>query len=177
MVELGDIVVSEICSDDYADVARIFEEAINNGGNSTFETAAPASFDKWINGKVAKCCIIARAAGSSEALGWASLSLTSSRKVFSGVVELSLYITETARNKGLGKRIMNEIIHLSEAEGIWTIQSGIFPENEISITLHEKFGFRRVGFRERVGYMLVGPYAETWRDIVLLERRSKIVGV
>ena len=170
-------VVDYITAEDYPEVARIFEEAIHKGGNSTFETAAADTFEKWIIGKTERCCIIARRADNREAVGWASLSSTSSRKVFEGVKELSLYITESARGHGLGSKLMKLIIELSEIEGIWLIQSGIFPENEISLSLHKKFGFRHVGIREKIGKMLVGSYAGQWRDIVILERRSSVVGI
>ena len=104
-------------------------------------------------------------------LGWIALSGVSARAVFKGVAELSIYIANDAQGLGIGNALMNHCIETSEAAGIWTLQSGIFPENEASLALHEKHGFRRVGTREKIGQMRDGR----WRDIVLLERRSRIL--
>jgi phosphinothricin acetyltransferase len=105
-------------------------------------------------------------------LGWAALSPVSSRIVFTGVAELSIYVDTHFLGLGLGKALMTSVIASSESHGMWMLQSGIFPENQSSIALHEKFGFRLVGRRERIGKMANGD----WRDIVLMERRSSVVG-
>ena len=105
-------------------------------------------------------------------MGWAALSAVSARRVYAGVAEVSVYIAETARGMGLGRMLLSSLIASSERQGIWTVQAGIFPEDIESIALHKSLGFRELGRRERIGKM-----GEHWRDVVLVERRSKIVGV
>lgn len=105
-------------------------------------------------------------------VGWAALSNVSSRCVYSGVAEVSIYVDPVFRGKGVGDRLMINLILESESSGIWTLQAGIFPENSGSLRLHEKHGFRLIGIKERIGTM-----DDTWRDVVQLERRSKIVGI
>ncbi len=104
-------------------------------------------------------------------LGWAMLSLVSGRCVYGGVAEVSIYIAESERGRGIGRALLEELIRQSEQNGIWTLQAGIFPENTASIRLHKRHGFREVGRRERIGKL-----GDVWRDTVLLERRSKSVG-
>ena len=105
-------------------------------------------------------------------VGWAALSLISSRFVYAGVAEVSVYVADEARGKGVGQASLSKLVEESEKEGFWTLQAGIFPENESSIALHKKNGFRILGLREKLGKL-----GEKWRDVVLLERRSKVVGV
>jgi len=105
-------------------------------------------------------------------LGWAALSPVSGRCVYAGVAEVSVYVASAARGKGMGKALLHELVAASERAGMWTLQGGIFPENAASIALHEACGFRRVGVRERLGKL-----RGVWRDVVLMERRSEIVGV
>ncbi|MBZ0297787.1 MAG: GNAT family N-acetyltransferase, partial [Anaerolineae bacterium] len=105
-------------------------------------------------------------------LGWAALSPVSSRCVYAGVAEESIYIAEAARGYGVGKALLSALVVESERAGIWTIQTGIFPENVVSIVLHKKCGFREVGYRERISCM-----DGWWRDVIFMERRSQIVGV
>lgn len=152
-------------------VAAIFTEGIETG-NATFETEAPdwAGFD---TAKIAGHRLVA--VDGDEVLGWTALSPTSSRHVYRGVCEVALYVTASARGHGVGRALMNALIESSEAGGVWTIQAGIFPENEASLALHEALGFRRVGVRERIGLMSHGPYAGQWRDVILLERRSQMI--
>jgi phosphinothricin acetyltransferase len=109
-------------------------------------------------------------------LGWAALSPVSSRCIYAGVAEVSVYVAEEARGRGVGARLMAALITAAEGAGIWTLQAGIFPENAASIELHQRHGFRVVGTRERLGCMEYGPLAGVWRDVVLLERRSTAVG-
>lgn len=104
--------------------------------------------------------------------GWVALTPTSERCVYAGVAEVSVYIATAYRGKAVGKALLEALIAESEAGGIWTLQAGIFPENVASIRLHESVGFRRVGTRERIGKM-----GDRWRDTVLLERRSTVVGL
>ncbi len=153
---------------DWADVSKIYAEGIATGF-ATFETAVPLHED-WDKAHLARCRIVA--ARGTDLLGWAALSPVSSRCVYGGVAEVSVYIAEKSRGLGLGRLLMEMLIDLSEKEGLWTLQSGIFPENEGSIRLHEKVGFRCIGKRERIG-MLKG----IWKDNLLFERRSRLVGV
>ncbi len=106
-----------------------------------------------------------------EVLGWAALSKVSSRCVYGGVAEVSLYVGSRFRGQGVGRALLERLIVESENEGYWTLQSGIFPENQASIALHEKAGFRKIGIRERIGRR-----DGEWKDNLLMERRSKRVG-
>jgi phosphinothricin acetyltransferase len=108
----------------------------------------------------------------SLVLGWAALSRVSSRQVYAGVTEVSIYVAGQARGKGIGQALLRSLIAESERCGIWTLQAGIFPENVASISLHLRNGFREVGRRERLGKM-----NGAWRDVILLERRSLVAGV
>jgi phosphinothricin acetyltransferase len=152
----------------WPEVLRIYREGIATG-NATFEIEAP-SWEKWDSGHLQNCRLIAQ--GDSEVLGWAALSPVSSRSVYAGVAEVSVYVAEAARGKGIGKSLLAALIESSENSGVWTLQAGIFPENAASIALHKSFGFREVGRRERIGKM-----GDTWRDVALLERRSAKVGL
>jgi phosphinothricin acetyltransferase len=105
-------------------------------------------------------------------VGWAAAAPTSSRAVYSGVAEHSVYVAAGARGRGIGRLLLGALIDSSEAAGIWTLQSGIFPENVNSLALHADFGFVIVGRRERLGLMSYGPLAGRWRDVLLVERRS-----
>ena len=153
--------------DDWDAVRAIYLEGIATG-NSTFEQSAP-DWQTWDQGHLASCRLVARA--GNEILGWTALSPVSRRQVYAGVAEFSIYVAEHARGRGIGAALLRALIEVSETEGIWTLQSGIFPENTASLELCRRFGFRVVGTRERVGCM-----AGRWRDVVLLERRSKIAG-
>ncbi len=153
---------------DWAVVSRIYAEGIATGF-ATFETAVPL-YEDWDKAHLSRCRVVA--VMGSDLLGWAALSPVSSRCVYGGVAEVSVYIAEKNRGLGIGRLLMEMLIEFSEKEGLWTLQSGIFPENEGSIRLHEKVGFRRIGKRERIG-MLKG----IWKDNLLFERRSSLVGV
>jgi phosphinothricin acetyltransferase len=104
-------------------------------------------------------------------VGWAALSPVSRREVYAGVAEVSVYVAQSEKGNGIGSRLLQRLISESEAEGIWTLQAGIFPENAASIELHRKFGFREVGKREKIG-RLNGE----WRDVILMERRTTVPG-
>jgi len=151
----------------YPDIAAIYQQGINTG-MATFETSAP-SWESWNENKLQHSRIIAFE--NSEALGWAALSKASSRCVYEGVAEVSIYIAENHRGKGVGKILMEHLIRESEDNGIWTLQSGMFPENEATIALHKLFGFRIIGYREKIGKL-----NGVWKDSVIMERRSTIVG-
>lgn len=154
-----------------AAVAAIFSEGIETG-NATFESLAP-DWPALDSTKLTDHRLVAL--DGDEVVGWTALSPTSARHVYRGVCEVALYVTEAARGKGIGRSLLAGLIESTEAAGIWTIQAGIFPENEASLGLHESLGFRRVGVRERIGLMSHGPYAGQWRDVVLLERRSQLI--
>jgi L-amino acid N-acyltransferase YncA len=124
--------------------------------------------------KINACSIVIR--NEQNILGWAAVSPTSSRACYAGVVEHSVYVAEGARGQGIGSLLLQELIRVTEAQGIWTVQSSIFPENEASIALHIRNGFRIVGQRERIARMEYGPFAGQWRNTVLIERRSAVVG-
>jgi L-amino acid N-acyltransferase YncA len=154
-------------SENYPSVARIYEEGIATG-NATFQEHAYA-WEEWDRGHLQHSRLLALDEGNI--IGWAALSPVSSRCVYEGVAEVGIYMAASSRGKGYGTILLEKLIESSEANGIWTLQSGIFPENIVSIRLHEKCGFRIVGYRERIGQM-----NGTWRNTVLLERRSSKTG-
>jgi len=162
-----EITISPLRPEDWAAVRAIYLEGIATG-NATFEQSAP-DWQSWHQGHLPACRLAARVAG--EVMGWTALSPVSRRQVYAGVAEFSIYVAERARGRGIGTALLKALIEASEREGIWTLQSGIFPENTASLQLCRRFGFRMVGTRERIGCM-----AGRWRDVVLLERRSNIVG-
>ena len=151
----------------YPDITEIYQQGINTG-MATFETSAP-SWESWNENKLQHSRLIAFE--NNEALGWAALSKVSSRCVYEGVAEVSIYIAENHRRKGVGKILMEHLIRESEDNGIWTLQSGMFPENEATIAIHKLFGFRIIGYREKIGKL-----NGVWKDSVIMERRSTIVG-
>ena len=154
---------------DGARVIEIFEEGIA-GGNATFDQNAP-SWEAW-DDKFFNHCRLVLENENEEVLGWAALQPISSRDCYKGVAEVSIYLTDSAQGKGLGSMLLQRLILASEEHEFWMLQAGIFPENQPSIIIHEKFGFRTVGNRERIAQM-----NGVWRDVVLLERRSKIIGI
>jgi L-amino acid N-acyltransferase YncA len=154
--------------EDWPAVLAIYLEGIATG-HATFEQSAP-EWDKWDAGHLAAARIVARS-DNGDVLGWAALSPVSSRCVYAGVAEVSVYVAESARGRGVGRALLERLIDDSEANGIWTLQAGIFPENIASFSLHQSAGFRIVGNRERLGQM-----NGRWRDVVLLERRSEVAG-
>ena len=162
------IKIRKMSASDWDAVSRIYAEGIATGF-ATFETNTPA-FEAWDAAHMRTCRIVATE--NDKVLGWAALSPVSSRCVYGGVAEVSVYVGNNSRGKGVGKLLMETLIKESEAEGLWTIQSGIFPENKASIKLHEQIGFRFIGKREKVGKL-----AGEWKDNVLYERRSKVVGI
>ena len=154
--------------EDWAAVREIYREGIATG-NATFETELPA-WERWDRNHRPDCRVIARREG--RILGWAALSPISKRRVYAGVAEVSVYVAAAARGGGIGKTLLTALVKESERTGIWTLQSGIFPDNVASIALHQSCGFREVGMRQRIGKL-----GEAWRDVLLLERRSRLVGV
>jgi L-amino acid N-acyltransferase YncA len=161
-------------------VHEIYREGIATG-NATFEAEVP-DWEKWDASHRKDCRLVALEPfeKNSELVvplekltvaGWAALSPVSSRRVYAGVAEVSVYVATAARGRGVGKALLQALVHESERNGIWTLQAGIFPENAASISLHKSCGFREVGVRRRIGEL-----AGAWRDVLLLERRSAIVG-
>ncbi len=168
MEENHQIAIVPMVPADWPAVRTIYVEGIATG-NATFEAAAP-EWEKWDAGHLKACRIVA--AQDDEVVGWAALSGVSSRCVYAGVAEVSVYVADRTRGRRIGSRLMEALVEASEGEGIWTLQAGIFPENVASLRLHEQHGFRVVGIRERLGCL-----AGRWRDVVLMERRSNVAGV
>jgi len=154
-------------ADDWAAVSRIYGEGIATG-NATFATEIP-DWQQWDSSHLPNCRLIA--SHGKEVLGWAALSPVSARQVYAGVAEVSVYVAASGRRAGIGKALLQALIHESERCGIWTLQAGIFPENIASVSLHKSLGFREVGVRRKIGKM-----GNQWRDVLLLERRSSISG-
>ncbi len=162
-------------------VREIYREGIATG-NATFETELP-SWEKWDSSHRKNCRLIALEPrdesvpevlvplDGARVLGWAALSPVSGRLVYAGIAEVSVYVAGAARGRGVGRALLQALVLESEANGIWTLQAGIFPENSASIALHRFCGFREVGVRRRIGKL-----RDTWRDVTLMERRSSVIG-
>jgi L-amino acid N-acyltransferase YncA len=159
----ADVEVRPMRPADADEVLAIYQSGLDTG-QASFETAAPtwAAFDA---GRLPGHRLVA--VSESGVLGWVAVSPVSTRPVYAGVVEHSLYVHPDARGRGVGRQLLDALIASTEAAGIWTIQSGVFPENTASLALHRVAGFRIIGTRERVG-----RHCGVWRDVVLLERRS-----
>ncbi len=153
---------------DWPAVRAIYEQGIATG-NATLEAGAP-SWEAWDEEHRPYGRFVAR--DDEHVLGWVALTPASGRCVYEGVAEVSVYVAEDARGRGVGRALMAALIEASEAVGIWTLQAGIHPENEASLALHRHAGFRVIGVRERLGKDPSGR----WRDVVILERRSRLVG-
>lgn len=153
---------------DWDQVRSIYLEGIVTG-QATFETTAP-DWKKWDADHLDEPRLVCRQDGA--VVGWAALSPVSGRCVYAGVAEVSVYVSEKCRGLGVGQSLLATLVERAEKLGIWTLQAGIFPENRASVQLHIKSGFRQVGRRERLGKL-----AGVWRDVLLLERRSKVAGV
>jgi L-amino acid N-acyltransferase YncA len=160
--------IDRIRTPDWEHVRAIYLEGIATG-NATFETEPP-TWERWDSGHLPHPRLAARE--GETLLGWAVLSPVSARRVYAGVAEVSVYIAAAARGRGIGSSLLQALIDEAEQAGIWTLQAGIFPENAASLALFRRFGFRTLGVRERVG-----QHHGVWRDVVLLERRSAVVGV
>jgi len=148
-------------------VRSIYLEGIATG-NATFETEAP-DWETWDQNHLSFGRIVAR--NNVSVLGWAALSPVSTRRVYAGVAEVSVYVASSSRGTGVGRSLLTALVESAEHNGVWTLQAGIFPENIASIALHQGCGFREVGRRERLGML-----GDTWRDVILLERRSETIG-
>src|SRR6516165_8307251 len=159
--------ISPMTAADWPAVRAIYLDGIATG-QATFETDAP-DWPAWDAGKFLHSRLVARI--GDEIVGWAALSPTSKRAVYAGVAEVSVYVASAQRGLGVGKRLLEAVIAESERNGIWTLQGGTFPENTASLRLQEACGFRVLGRRERVG-----QHHGVWRDTILTERRSRVVG-
>jgi len=153
---------------DWLAVAEIYRQGIETG-NATFQQTIP-TWDEWNNAHAVNCRLVAEV--GNEIAGWAALSSVSARAVYSGVAEVSVYIGNNYKGRHVGTLLLQSLISESERNGYWTLQSGIFPENTASISLHKKTGFREIGYREKVSKM-----KNVWRNTVLFERRSTLTGV
>ncbi|MDZ5446870.1 N-acetyltransferase family protein [Micromonospora sp. 4G57] len=164
---MADLTVRPMTADDAERVLAIYQAGLD-GGHASFETTAPtwAAFDA---GKLPAHRFVA-VDRDDIVVGWIAVSPTSARAVYAGVVEHSVYVDPAEQGRGAARLLLDTLIASSEAAGIWTIQSGIFPENTASLSLHERAGFRVIGVRERVG-----RHHGRWRDVVLLERRSPVI--
>jgi L-amino acid N-acyltransferase YncA len=162
-----DFTITAMRLGDWPAVERIYLEGIADG-HATFETESPG-WEKWNSAHHPHSRLVVKQGG--QTIAWAALRPVSSRRAYRGVAEVSIYVAESARGKGVGKRLLAELIRHSEQNEIWTLQAGIFPENAASIALHKACGFREVGVRERIGQL-----GGRWRSTVLLERRSPVVG-
>lgn len=168
------ISISAMTPGHWPDVERIYRAGIATG-HATFETAPP-SWRDFDTRKLTDHRLVALDEDDGRVLGWVAASAVSDRCVYAGVVEHSVYVDPSAQGRGIGRRLLDALSASTEAAGIWTIQSGIFPENSASRAVHAAAGFRTVGTRERVGLMTYGPLAGHWRDVILVERRSPITG-
>lgn len=164
------VTVRAMTPDDWHAVEEIYQEGIDTG-NATFETHTP-TWDAFDAGKLPAHRFVAVDDTTGAVLGWVAASATSARPAYAGVVEHSVYIAASAQGRGIGRELLSSFLASVDAGRIWTVQSSIFPENEASLALHDRAGFRRIGTRERIARSEVGPYAGMWRDTVLIERRS-----
>ncbi len=153
---------------DWPAVKKIYEEGITTG-QATFEKEAP-DWSAWDQGHLPEGRLVL--AEEEEILGWAALSPVSSRCIYAGVAEVSIYMTGASRGKGLGYTLLQKLVEISEQQQLWTLQAGIFPENTASVKIHDRAGFRMVGKRDRIGRL-----NGFWRDNLLMERRSNKVGI
>jgi phosphinothricin acetyltransferase len=158
--------IRDLRRDDWSAVRAIYEDGIRSG-DATFETEPP-SWEAW-DAAHPELRLVAERNG--EVVGWAALSPASARHCYRGVGEVSVYVAAAARGAGLGRALLERLVERSEHAGYWTLTAGVFPENEASLRLHRACDFRAVGVRERLG-----ESGGVWRDVVLLERRSTLVG-
>lgn len=153
---------------DWLAVAEIYKQGIDTG-MATFEKLVP-QWNQWDENHIESCRLVAKY--DNKIVGWAALSAVSSRCVYGGVAEVSVYVSSKARGRKIGEGLLRKLIEESEAHGYWTLQSGVFPENAASIRLHDKMGFRKIGYRERIGQL-----HGVWKDNILMEKRSNKMGL
>jgi L-amino acid N-acyltransferase YncA len=158
--------VRPLVPSDWPDVERIYAAGIETG-NATFETATP-SFEAWDSSHLEGHRVVALQDGGI--VGWAALARVSRRACYAGVAEDSVYVAPEAQGRGVGRALLQRLVADSERAGIWTLQCGIFPENEVSLALHRRCGFRVVGVR-----VALAQLHGIWRDVVFMERRSAVI--
>jgi phosphinothricin acetyltransferase len=159
--------ITTLQAEDWPAVREIYLEGLATN-QASFETEAP-TWEQWNQARLPVCRLVAR--DRAGILGWAALSPVSSRKVYRGVAEASVYVAARGRGTGAGSALLEALIEASEAAGIWTLEAKIFPENAASLALCRRCGFRQVGVREKLGC-----HKSVWRDVLLLERRSSVTG-
>lgn len=158
----------------WPEVRAIYQAGIYTG-HATFESSPPSSWESWQQRHINELSLVAL--DDDTVVGWASLTSASDRCVYAGVAEVSVYVAPAAKGRGVGRHLLATLIERSEANNIWTLQAGIFPENLASVALHQALGFEQVGLRSRLGKMRHGPLAGRWRDVLSLERRSSRAGI
>ena len=164
-----EIIVDKMETADWTRVKDIYSEGINTG-IATFQNEIP-TWEEWNNSHLNICRFVARS--GCNILGWVALSKTSTRPCYSGVVEVSIYVSEKSKGLGVGTVLLSRVIKESEENGIWSLYCSIIRENKASIELHKKCGFREIGVREKIAKMKNG----VWHDVILMEKRSKITGL
>ena len=162
------ITIRPFVKSDFPSVKDIYQQGIDSG-EATFQEQAK-DYDVWNESLLPSCRLVAES--NRQIIGWAALPSTSNQCVYSGIAEVSVYVSSNSQGLGVGNSLLKALIKASEEEGIWTLQAGIFPENKASIHIHSKNGFKVLGIREKLGQM-----NGIWRDIVFMERRSKVVGL
>ena len=162
------ITIRPFVKSDFPSVKDIYQQGIDSG-DATFQEQAK-DYDDWNESLLPNCRLVAE--NNRQIIGWAALSSASNRCVYSGIAEVSVYVSSNSQGSGVGNSLLDALIKASEEQGIWTLQAGIFPENKASIHIHSKNGFKVLGIREKLGQM-----NGIWRDIVFMERRSKVVGL
>lgn len=168
------MIIRAMTPDDGDCVVDIYGRAITSG-HATFQEN-PGSWADWDSGHLPECRLVA-VNDDGLVVGWAGLSGVSSRCVYRGVAEISVYVDPENHGQGIGKALLRALIDASEAEGIWSLEAGIFPENVASLAIHQSLGFEEIGRRRGLGRMSYGPMAGQWRDVMLLQRRSTTVGI
>lgn len=166
------VTVRPMQESDWPGVRRIYQEGIATG-QATFEVEAP-DWRRFDASRLASHRLVAEGPDAGI-LGWAAVSAVSDRPVYAGVVEHSIYVSEAARGRRIGAKLLRSLIAATEEDGIWTIQASVFPENGPSLRLHLAHGFRVVGRRQKIARMAYGPAAGQWRDTVLIERRTRVL--
>ena len=162
------MLIRPLLIEDFPVVKEIYSLGIATG-NATFETEAP-DWEKWDQSHLKDCRFVA-VDGTDQVIGWSALTAVSGRCAYAGVAEVSVYVHPSHSGRGVGKKLLEQLIHESEKNDLWTLQAGVFPENIASLKIHEKCGFRMLGRREKIGKM-----KGIWRDTLLLEKRSSAVG-
>jgi L-amino acid N-acyltransferase YncA len=165
---MSELVINKMRPSDWEQVQAIYLEGIATG-QATFETEAP-SWEVWDASHLCLARLVARE--RRTVLGWAALSPVSNRRAYAGVAEVSVYVARDRRGAGIGRELLEMLITESEKNSIWTLQAVMFPENQSSLALHRRCGFRKVGRRERIGRL-----NGVWQDTMLLERRSQLIGI